>query len=115
MAARCWTALRTAGEFAEVRAHGERGSTCPLTTWVSHRPGPSRAGMSVPHRPFGHVARNTVRRRIRAALDELLPCEGVDVVIALRGAGVPSYDHIRGALSTVLGQGTSGGRAEATG
>lgn len=66
--------------------------------WATARPGPSRAALAVPARPAGNVARNLVRRRLRAVLDEILPPEGWDVVVGLRGRPPVPHRELSDAL-----------------
>ena len=62
--------------FEEVRQHGRRARRGPLTvTWLAPPPAtttPPRAGFTVGKATGGAVLRNRVRRRLRAALRELL-------------------------------------------
>lgn len=63
--------------FDELRRHGRRARRGPLSvTWLAASPDaaatPPRAGFTVGKATGGAVLRNRVRRRLRAALRELL-------------------------------------------
>lgn len=62
--------------FQELRHHGRRTRRGPLTvTWSAPPPGPStppRAAFMIGKATGGAVVRNRVRRRLRAALRQLL-------------------------------------------
>ena len=58
--------------------------------------------MSVPVRPLGAVGRNQVCRRLRAALDRVLPPEGCDVLVTVRADRPPAVADLEAALEAVL-------------
>lgn len=62
--------------FQELRRHGRRARRGPLTvTWLAapdEAPPRTRAGFTIGKATGGAVVRNRVRRRLRAALRELL-------------------------------------------
>jgi ribonuclease P protein component len=77
--------------FAALRRHGRRTRRGPLTvTYLSPTPGqpstPPRAGFAVGKATGGAVVRNRVRRRLRAALRELLVTDRLPEGTYLLGA-----------------------------
>jgi len=77
--------------FEQLRRHGHRARRGPLTvTWLAPSEGaalaPARAGFVVGKAAGGAVVRNRVRRRLRAALRELLIAGGLPAGTYLLGA-----------------------------
>lgn len=78
--------------FQDLRRHGRRARRGPVgVTWMAPRPGQApthpRAGFVVGKSAGGSVARNRVRRRLRAALRQLLAEERLPAGTYLLGAG----------------------------
>ena len=100
---RRWSPLRASADVDRVRREGVRWSSGTVTVWARPAEGPSRAAMSVPVRPLGAVGRNRVRRRLRAALDRVLPPEGYEVLVTVRADRPPSFADLEAALDAALG------------
>jgi ribonuclease P protein component len=96
--------------FAELRRRGRRARRGPLAltwlaaepgTWLAAEPGtPPRVAFAVGRQAGTAVARNRVRRRVRAALQELDP--PLPAGIYLVGAGPEAAAMTAAELRTVL-------------
>ncbi len=65
--------------------------------------GRSRVALSVGKRIGSAVARNRVKRRLRAMLREEAPIAGYDIVVTAReGAALAAYDELRGDMARCL-------------
>lgn len=63
----------------------------------------SRIALSVGKRIGSAVARNRVKRRLRAMLRDGAPIAGYDIVVTAReGAAVAAYDELRGDVARCL-------------
>jgi ribonuclease P protein component len=78
--------LRRASDFDRVRSRGRRTSRDGLTVFVLHREDdrPARVGLAVGRRCGRAVARNRIKRRLRAAVAAASPPAGVDLVAQAR-------------------------------
>jgi ribonuclease P protein component len=84
--------LRSASDFRRVRSDGRRVVTEALTVYVARRPDerPARVGLAVGRACGGAVARNRIKRRLRAACRAAQPPAGVDLVVHGRAAAASS-------------------------
>jgi ribonuclease P protein component len=93
--------MRSGAGIARLRQQGLCRSKGAVSLWSLRTERSSRAAISVPARPLGHVQRNLARRRVRAVLDQILPPEGWDVMVGVRGSA-PSYSELENALIDVF-------------
>ena len=76
--------LRSTRDFQRLRVEGRSGRSDGIVALVAPRSGPTRLGLTVGRRTGTAVARNRLRRRLRAAFLEQGPTEGFDVVLVAR-------------------------------
>jgi ribonuclease P protein component len=104
--------VRDRATFTALRA-GRRGHAGPLhVAWLPEDPGtPPRVAFAVGRRVGSAVARNRVRRQLRAAVAELAPglAPGAYLVTHRGGAGA-SFEALRADLARALD--AAGARAE---
>jgi ribonuclease P protein component len=96
--------LRQRRDFAAVQregtaVHGDLLSVRVLPTTLPY----SRFGFAVSRRVGTAVARNRVKRRLRAAVMELRPPGGFDVIVTARApAATATYHELKAALARLL-------------
>jgi ribonuclease P protein component len=98
--------VRDRATFAELRRHGRRGRSGPISvTWLPGEAGvPPRLACSIGRRAGSAVARNRLRRRIRAVVAESaarLP-PGTYLVGAGPAAADLTYGELRDTVLTAI-------------
>lgn len=99
--------IRERSAFAELRRHGRRARSGPVSvTWMA-RPAdgmPPRVGYAIGKVVGGAVVRNRVRRRLQAAVAAVAPRLGPGTYLVGAGpaAATASYAELAGALHTAL-------------
>lgn len=98
--------LRRARDFDSVYSSGRSWSNPLLAIRVTPGAGAvSRFGFAVGKRVGNAVARNRVKRRLRAATRAMRPVGGWDVVIVARPAAADAdFDQLGGALRSLFGR-----------
>jgi ribonuclease P protein component len=103
---RRFASLRRSGDFARVRARGRRTAGSNLTIFCSDAArGDDRSlvGISVSKSVGGAVVRNRVKRRLMAAVQEVLPEGRMRVVIVARpSAALASYRSLLAEVGKAL-------------
>ncbi len=104
---RRFAGLRRQGEFARVRARGRRTASSDLTVFrtdAAHGDQTALVGITVSKSVGGAVVRNRVRRRLSAALHDVLPAGTLLrlVVIARPSAATAAYRSLRTQLEKAL-------------
>lgn len=104
--ARSYAALKRRGDFAALRRRGSVKSYPTLFLYRLPAPGEPivRAGITVDTRVGKAVVRNTVRRRIAAALQELLLARAGErlLVVARPAAAGAKFQRLRSDLRSAL-------------
>lgn len=100
--------LKSRGSFRAVQTRGRKfvGRTIVVKAVRTSESRPSRFGFSVSDKVGNAVVRNTVKRRLREAVREVLPeCAfALDVVVTARnGSQEASYDQLRADVRQALG------------
>ncbi len=100
--------LKSRGSFRAVQTRGRKfvGRTIVVRAVRTSESRPSRFGFSVSDRVGNAVVRNTVKRRLREAVREVLPecAVALDVVMTARnGAQEASYDQLRSDVRQAIG------------
>lgn len=94
------------GDFARVYKHGRRARRDGISVWAA--PGsdvesPTRLGLAIRARGLTAVARNRIKRRVRAAFSDYQPVTGFDVVVAATPeVDGKSYQQVRDDLWAAL-------------
>lgn len=102
---RSYDGLRRRAEFAALRRRGTLSSRPTLSLYRAALDAPrSRAGVSVSTAVGGAVVRNTVRRRLQAALHELLAERSPQrlLVVAKPAAARADFHRLRSDLRSAL-------------
>ncbi|MFN2449056.1 MAG: ribonuclease P protein component [Candidatus Baltobacteraceae bacterium] len=104
---RRYASLRRPGDFARVRSRGRRTATADLTVFLSDAVrGDQRAvvGISVSKSVGKAVVRNRVRRRIGAAVHEVLAAHARvrALIVARPSAAAASFEGLRAQLQRAL-------------
>lgn len=100
--------LKRRGEFLSVAATGRKAASAGLVLQAAQRAegGVARVGFTVSRRAGNAVARNRIRRRLRALAQEVLPVaarDGFDYVLIGRAATRERpYDALRRDLVSAL-------------
>ena len=106
---RSFASLRRRAEFAALRRRGRLHSQPTLMLYRLASPGTRRAqaGITVDTRVGKAVVRNTVRRRIAAALHEALLQRAPErvLVVARPAAATAGFQRLRGELLTARSMG----------
>ncbi len=106
LVARSYAALKRRAEFTAVRRRGSVKARPTLLLYRLQAPGErlARAGITVDTRVGRAVVRNTVRRRIAAALQELLPAHPGErlLIVARPAAASANFQRIRSDLRSAL-------------
>lgn len=104
---RSFASLRRRAEFASLRRRGRLRSSPTLLLYRLAPSGEprSRAGITVATTVGKAVVRNTVRRRIAAALHEALIARAPErvLIVARPAAAAASFERLRGDLLAALG------------
>jgi ribonuclease P protein component len=103
---RRFASLRRRGEFARLRRHGRRTPAVHFTLYTAQAAMQERSlvGISVSKSVGIAVVRNTVKRRVSAALHDLLPCEAhVRILVIARPSSAQApYAEMREDLRRAL-------------
>jgi ribonuclease P protein component len=96
--------LRRRADFARVRGRGRRTQTSALAVYsLVKREGPVRIGIVVGRTVGTAVERNRVRRRLRAALTEVVGTAPRDLVIVARSPSAQaSFSQLARELAAAL-------------
>jgi len=95
--------LRSTRDFQRLRAEGASGRSDGIVAQISPRQGPTRLGLTVGRRSGSSVARNRLRRRLRAVYQAHGAPEGYDVVlVARREAAELAYQELETHVVTAM-------------
>jgi ribonuclease P protein component len=103
---RRFASLRRSGEIAFVRRSGRKQVFPAIAVFAADGGGPCRVAITVSKAVGGAVERNLVRRRIRAALEELgasLPAGRRFVIVARPGSWERPYAELAAQVRRAVG------------